>query len=182
MFTKVSNDLFSKHQLLSLQLAKKMFRTTPPQITLDELHAAALEGLWKAVKSWDSKRGASFKSHAYTVITRTMINWLRHAHWRKDSQQSALHLNYYEDESNENYLTDKKNFLDALCTKDILAWELAKLSSSLRRLLVGYFIDGYSVREMASLYKMSPANIYALLQPYRQRAGVSRNQSSYAGA
>jgi len=168
-----------------------MFKTTPPQVSYDELHAAALEGLWKASETWTLEKGAKFATHAHTCMMRCVIDWLRKAHRKKASKvpiplslqnllrpkHSAVYKGCRPIEFGS-MLADRKNRHQRVVDdRDQISNNLERLRPPLPQVIQGYFIDGYTVKELAQQYQKSVSWVSLRLSPYCKRAGLKRNRN-----
>lgn len=183
-------DLFNDHIHLPHICAKTMFRTTPPQVSYDELHAAALEGLWKASETWNHERGAKFTTYAQTCMARCAIDWLRKAHRKKASKVPlpvSLHNivnghckglgRYYKPLEGCEVLPDTRRRYQGLIDDiDQIDCKLQRLKQPLASVIRGYFVDGYTVKELAKQHCKSISWIAIHLKPYCDRAGLKRNR------
>lgn len=154
-----SAELFEHYQYLARACAAAYKRRTPPQIAYDELHAAALEGIWKASLSWQPGR-VPFPNYARVVARRCMIDHLRFLH---------LHLYTYDDMYT---LSDRRRGASEIDDREEAEALLAKHSEPLRSLLRDYFLDGINTTEIVRRRGMSKATVSRWLSPFITRAGL----------
>ena len=78
----------------------------------DERYNLALFGLWKAYNSFDEERGASFLTHATTVIYQVFNLAYRDSKAKKRQHEIHLDINHTDDRGNrfEEILDDKNVF------------------------------------------------------------------------
>ena len=78
----------------------------------DERYNLALFGLWKAYKSFDESRGASFLTHATNVIYQVFNLEYRDLNAKKRQHDTHLDINHTDDSGNhfEEILEDKNEY------------------------------------------------------------------------
>lgn len=78
----------------------------------DERYNLALFGLWKAYNTYDKERGASFLTHATTVIYQVFNLEYRDSKAKKRQHEDHLDINHMDDSGNhfEEILEDKNEF------------------------------------------------------------------------
>ena len=87
-------ELFEAHKHNALIAARKLARMGQQyQRIFDELHSAALAGLWLATETWDPARGV-FITHAAFRIRGEMLDWMREANPLTRGQIRAGKIRY----------------------------------------------------------------------------------------
>ena len=76
------DDEISRHLGLVRRQALLMARRLPPSVTVDELAAAGVVGLWQAVERFDAGRGVPFAAYARRRIQGEMLDYLRSLYGR----------------------------------------------------------------------------------------------------
>ena len=69
--------LLERHRALATKGAWFFRRRLPRSITFDELHGAALCGLWEAAKGYRAEMGVRFTTYAAGRIRGAILDWLR---------------------------------------------------------------------------------------------------------
>ena len=191
------DELFERYQQFAKTFAATLFRTMPPEVLFDELHAAALEGVWRAAQTFKDK-GVRFVTHARLCARRCMIDWLRKAHrkrGRRNWRAVPLSLSVWVQEQRDKRLdTDAANWhtwgsiipdyrrtgQQEIDDKDEMTVLLKRYKEPLRSLLQGYFVDGLNVNELAKKHHTWPSEISRRLSTFIQRAGGGYNGKSVA--
>lgn len=84
------DDEISRHLGLVRNLARLMVRRLPPSVTVDDLTAAGLVGLWQAIERFDAGRGVPFAAYARCRIRGEMLDFLRTLRGRGNVVTEAL--------------------------------------------------------------------------------------------
>lgn len=84
--SKVTHQLITDNQGLVRSLAKRIHRTLPSYVELDDLVAYGQTGLAEAARSFDSTRGHQFSTFAYYRIRGSIYDGLGKMNWFNRSQ------------------------------------------------------------------------------------------------
>lgn len=76
-----SEQLVMEHLASVRFIARKLHRTLPRQVELDDLISAGTIGLMEALKRFDACRDVQFKSYAQFRIRGAILDWLRTLDW-----------------------------------------------------------------------------------------------------
>lgn len=74
------STLFEEHRRLAAAIALEAYRRQNRKrsgCTFDDLHGAALVGLWKATERFDPERGVQFSTYAGRIMRGTVVDWIR---------------------------------------------------------------------------------------------------------
>lgn len=127
------DELIKANKGLAYHWAKYFKR---PGITMDELVAVGMEGLWKAGQKYDATKGASFANYSSL--------WIKHYMRRYVKKQSvvttpfAKPTNYYFEELDENQEEMMQSPLDSAISSEqveMLQEALSKLTPKERQVL-----------------------------------------------
>lgn len=144
---------------LAKQLARKMAFRCRGTVRYDDLLSLALEGLWRASQSWKPERGASFGTYAGRKITWSMQQLLRtRSRERKERARcsASLHPGIADNRCDDP--------VERLATVDLAARALRVLPPMLREPVRLYFLDGYTMPQIARMSGFTKSNCSVLIK------------------
>lgn len=162
-------DMIHQHMQLAHSCVRRFYLTMPPDVSYDDLFAAALEGLWRAAKTWNPDR-AKFSTYATACMRRAMIDWLRLTR-RKRGHRELREQQYTKDDLD--WLDPRRSTLDEIDDRDEVEGGLGMFKPPLQDLLRDHFLHGYTLKEIAEKYNMLYMTVVKKLLPFRDRAEVA---------
>ena len=165
MLTDKKKELVVNYMYLAERIAFKKKRSVPPQVTVEELKSAAYLGLVDAAGKYKEDIG-NFPTYAYYRIIGAIIDYLRELGWGKcSSRQSAVSL--------DAEVGDEFSIKDTLEAKSIRLSDefFAEISKELPEKAMGilksYYLEGRSLREIATNCHLTESRISQLMSSYR---------------
>lgn len=125
-------------------IAYKKKRNLPKSVSIDEVKSAAYMGLVDAASRYDSKKG-NFSTYAYYRINGAILDYLRELNWKKGLKQCPIEDLSYSVENNF-------AFFDDIC-----------ISEKAKDLFQKYFVENYSLKEIALNYGLSECRIHQMM-------------------
>lgn len=168
----------------NLNLVKKVIHEkfggdNNPNFTFDEMFSFGVEGLIKAVKAFDYEKGYKFSTVAYPIIQKTIITEMNRDRWvyKKWHSQDYAPIDYLEtplaktEKSSPNseidntlmgILRNEKDFATEIAEKDFhrnLHECIYALERYEQEIIVAYFYENFTMKEVAEIYGCTQANI-----------------------
>lgn len=140
---------------LVISLARARLKCLPDHVTLQDLVAAGMAGLFDAVGKFKESVGVPFKSYASIRIRGAILDWLRVVGPVPRSMVSQK-IDYVEVSKFADSLPNGcRNTEDVEADKDEVKVLLARLRKEERRVLQMHFLDGFRLTELAAIYKIT---------------------------
>lgn len=154
MLTKEKQNLVIKFMSFADSIAANKFKSTPPQIQLDELKSAAYLGLCDAATRYDWKQ--DFKPIAAIRIMGQIKDYLR------SLGRSVQAQSIPEDYDVESPVVPK-NFEDVV--EDICQ---NNISPIVKKIFIMYYGQGLTMAEIAKKVELTPARVCQLIKANKE--------------
>ena len=142
----------------------------PGSVSEDELYSAGMVGLMTAARSYDSSRGAEFKTYAYHRIRGAILDELRRLDFLPRSQrEKARRLGHHApmvvgiptDENGQESLAADES-VSGWETADLLSAvqdQVAQLPTKMRQVMELYYRDGLRMREIGEQMQLTESRV-----------------------
>ncbi len=144
--------------------------TLPACVSEDELFSAGMMGLLKACRSYDSSRGAEFKTYAYHRIRGAVLDELRRMDFLPRSQRekarqdgrippSVVAIPTDEDGQESLEARDGEPALDIADLQDCLDRLILQLPAKMAEVMVLYYREGMRMREIGVRMNLTESRV-----------------------
>jgi len=165
MLTDIRQKLVVDYMYLAERIAFKKKRSVPPQVSVEELKAAAYLGLVDAAEKYKEGIG-NFPTYAYYRISGAIIDYLRELGWGKsNNRKSAVSLD--AEVSDEFSIKDTLEARTIRSSDEFFAEISKELPQKATGILKSYYMDGQSLREIAETCHVTESRISQLMSSYR---------------
>lgn len=152
------------HLALVLSIAKRIAARLPANIELDDLISSGVIGLMDAIEKYDPMRDNKFKTYAEFRIRGAILDELRAQDWVPrsvrddvDNESAIFELVYYD--TWEDFplaaMDDPERAYNEACIKTLLQLEISRLSKIPRNVILGYYYQGFNLKDMAKTLRVS---------------------------
>ena len=163
--------LIKRYNRLVRQLARPYYLAGGDS---DDLIQEGMIGLMCGVREYDGQRAASFRTFAERCIRNRLYSAVRAAARDKHAplnQSVSLEIPFFDGscfgsmagENPEDLLIDRERVQDALS-------DVRKQLSDFEAKILGYYLDGLTIREMAKAVSRSPKSVDNAVQRIRRKA------------
>jgi RNA polymerase sporulation-specific sigma factor len=157
-----NSRLSEKEALITFnRMAIKLARKYSTFYEFDDLFQIAQISIVEAVRSYDSKRGASLSTHIYNSIDfniKKLIN-----------KNKIYYINNQETNINEPYYSDfSDNKLNSLILSDTFNDLIDDLSLRQKEILFMKFVDGLTIKEISYSLECSHQNVSNIIKTIRK--------------
>lgn len=147
-------QVLAKYKHLVVAIARKYFLIGGDK---EDLIQEGMIGLFKAVNSFDDSKNDNFSSYATMLVEREIISAIRTAN---ASNQQALNEGIYIDNDDElgDAACPESDFINEESHLELTNEIMSKLSK-FERVVVDYFLKGYSYTDIAKITEKNPKAI-----------------------
>lgn len=165
----MSNDrdmLIAQHLLLAKKLAWQKCRTTPHQVTYEELESAAYLGLVEAATRFDPTQGVAFGFYATRRISGAILDYLRELDWC--SRNSDVKIDSIDVSTDDYPLAGLLESNEKKDNSEEFFEEATKVIDELGKRVIGmYYLQNRSLKEIGSEIGVGESRASQLLKKYR---------------
>ena len=159
----MGNNRLTEHEALITfdRMAIKLARKYSTFHEFDDLFQIAQISIVEAVRSYDSKRGASLSTHIYNSIDFNLKKLV--------NKNKIYYIDKEETNTNEPFYSDfSENKLNSLILSNTFEDLLDDLSLRQKEILFMKFIDGMSIKEISNNLNCSHQNISNIIRTIRK--------------
>jgi|SaaInlV_100m_DNA_2_1039680.scaffolds.fasta_scaffold08098_2 RNA polymerase sigma factor for flagellar operon FliA len=162
-----TNKLILDYMPLAEKMAWEKCRSTPPNISIDDLKSAAYFGLVDAANKYDYS--VNFCTYARIRIMGEIFDFMRGISWGT-RKSPFIPLSLDNDCVFDCFVSD--------CKCDFLEEISHKIKSSLYLVLRKYYIDGYSLKDIGNQLGVSESRISQMLSQAKKSAKIELSRDA----
>lgn len=171
----IGDYLLDRYKRTVRSMAHELYLTGGSQ---EDLLQEGMLGLFKAIRTYDPEKGASFSTYAHLLIARQMYSAIESSNAQKQRPlNSSVSLDEISDEGAEHRThaavgeDPETVFVDQESTED-LKKRIYDVLSPLERRVLDDYLDGYDYTEIAERMNRTPKSIDNALQRIRSKVST----------